>query len=374
MKKVKLFCMQKDEDDILHEWIIYHSYLFGIKNIYIIDNNSDEKSKNILDFYQTKGLNVFTRPDYSRKGEYICELIKNVSSDCDIAIPLDLDEFISVVDVKNIPKEFALKFASQCLSFDPSFYLKQYPDIQATGKLTEHAALEHFIKYGFSSGKLPCPIGQERSLSERVCLDFMENNANLILKNHPEWGISCDKEQILSIINSLIPSGRYAFMYYLASRNNELEYQSPIEDVFFFDKVDMENHLGKGNYNKKFFDAKLLQGLDHGHHYGRVEGLSQFQCRETQLFLFHYHHRGVKRLVQKCKNDIRGFGHVKNIDDQKELKEKIKQNVPGAHNIETYLNYLCKGPYSLYMSEDGAMEIKVMSEKMTFLKKNNIIP
>src|SRR5947208_13329903 len=132
--KVKLFCMQKDEEDILHEWIIYHSYLFGINNIYIIDNGSEEQSLQILEHYKKLGLNVYTRPEYSRKGDYICELIKENMNDCDYAIPLDIDEFIGVVDINNLSYEKLMKFAQQCLSFNSTFYLNQYPDLQCGGK------------------------------------------------------------------------------------------------------------------------------------------------------------------------------------------------------------------------------------------------
>ena len=40
---IKIFCMQKNEDDILEDWILYHSSLVGYENIYLIDNQSNEK-------------------------------------------------------------------------------------------------------------------------------------------------------------------------------------------------------------------------------------------------------------------------------------------------------------------------------------------
>ena len=86
------------------------------------------------------------------------------------------------------------------------------------------------------------------------------------------------------------------------------------------------------------------------------------------LVLFHFHHRGITKLIEKCKNDILGLGHIKNIEDHRELKDKIKQNIPGAHNINTYLNYLIKGPYSLSMLEDDGIKITKLSEKLSLLK------
>ncbi len=366
--KVKLFCMQKDEEDILHEWIIYHSYLFGITNIYLIDNGSDEESLQILDYYKKLGLNVYDRPEYSRKGEYICELIKEQEEFCDIAIPLDIDEFIGIIDIKNFPEEQLMNFAHKCLSFDNQYYINNYSLIGLNEKKNYSSAYEHFMKFGYKLGYNSCAENTDKNFTEAECLSFIKSNENFILKNFPEFVISCEKDQLWSVLNNLPNYGRYAFSYYLTSRNYELEYDNPIEEVIIFDKVDSENFEGRGNYNKKFFNPSNLLILDHGHHYGRVEGLTQNQYFGTKLVLFHYHHRGIRKLVQKCKNDIIGFGHVKNIDNIRELKEKLKQNVPGSHNIQTYLNYLLRGPNSLCMFEDGGLKILSLSNKITELR------
>src|SRR5207253_5090314 len=106
-----------------------------------------------------------------------------------------------------------------------------------------------------------------------------------VLKNYPDWALSCDRQQILKTLEDLPLHGRYAFNYYLSSRCAELEYQNPIEDIFYFDITDMKNIEGKGNSNKKFFPPKTLYGLDHGNHYGKVEGLLQTECLETNLCL-----------------------------------------------------------------------------------------
>src|SRR2546428_13637720 len=125
MKRIKVFCMQKDEDDILTEWILYHAHLFGMNNLYIIDNHSGRQSKSILEKYKAQGLNVFERSDYAKKGDYLFEMIRETVNDHDIAIPLDMDEFIGVLDLNNVSKDNLLKFARQCLSFDSTFYLNQ---------------------------------------------------------------------------------------------------------------------------------------------------------------------------------------------------------------------------------------------------------
>lgn len=110
---IKIFTMQKNEHDILEFWILYHTKIVGLENLYIIDNEStdDGKSLEILNKYRLLGLNVYMYDNYFNKGDYICELIKK--NTCDIAVPLDIDEFIVLdtcpeisTDADLIKKEF----------------------------------------------------------------------------------------------------------------------------------------------------------------------------------------------------------------------------------------------------------------------------
>lgn len=93
--------MQKNEDDILENWILYHGYLFGYENIYIIDNMSDSKSHEI---YKKFNINVTQYEDYRKKGDAIFELMSTIK-DTVFFIPLDLDEFIYLDTSKNYKNE-----------------------------------------------------------------------------------------------------------------------------------------------------------------------------------------------------------------------------------------------------------------------------
>jgi len=258
---IKIFTMQKDEDDILEDWIEYHSKIVGYENIYLIDNYSNIKCIDILKKYKNK-INIYTKPDYSKKGDYIAELIKE--NLCDIAIPLDLDEFIGYHD-----KSFS--------------------------------------------------IG-----TNYVNINLDTNYVNIIIE-----------------LNNLPEYGRYSFLYYLTSSNTEIYYNNPIKEITKFHKID------NGINNKKFFRGNSLISLDHGNHNGVVKNLNTNDICKTKLFLYHYHFRGVNKLIQKCKNDILGLKLIKNINDVSELKQAIKNNIHGSHNIKTYLKFIEQGPYSL---------------------------
>lgn len=367
MVRVKVFCMQKDEEDILEEWILYHASLFGLSNLYVVDNHSKPASKSILTKYQQRGLNVSEQPDYRHKGDYLFQLIKEQQDQCDWAIPLDVDEFIAVVDEHNVKIDFIQDLATQCQSFQAGFYLSHYPQVQETGKVTPVQALEHFMKIGYRLKWSPCPEGTRTEVSISPSA-FLQQHRDLILKYYPEQTLSCHRDQILTHLEQLPKYGRYSFLYYLTSRNGEMDYLHPIEEITQFDRVDYENYDGKGNYNKKFFDPRKLTFLDHGHHHGRVDGLSQNQYQNSQLVLFHYHHRGVRKLIEKCRNDILGLGYVTDLTNQRELRKKIAENVRGAHNMETYLTYLVSGVGALLVLDDDGIQLPQMSQRIRELK------
>jgi hypothetical protein len=367
MVKVKLFCMQKDEEDILEEWILYHSHLFGIENLYMIDNLSQQPSIDILKKYERQGMHLSVQNDYSKKGDYLYDLIKSTGDTYDFAIPMDIDEFIGVVDLKNMSHEYYSRLVRECLSMDQSYYTTKYPQVLTEAK-TQQGIFEHFVKKGFHMKWEVCPPEKYKQSIEADEMDaFLKKNEALILKNYPSTTISCDKAQILEHFEKLYtsqPYGRYSFLYYLTSRSSEMDYERPLHDIRTFDLIDYEKFDGKSNLNKKFFDPKRLTSLDHGNHHGKVEGLSPNQYINTPFVLLHYHNRGVRKLIEKCKNDMRGLGLVKDINDQAELKEKIRHKVIGSHNIQTYLTYLTSGPGALCVFDDEGVQIDALSKQL----------
>jgi hypothetical protein len=97
---VKIFTMVKSEDDIVEEWVLYHGCIFGFKNLFVIDNySSDETYKKLLKLRDKYSINVCRLPDYRKKGEYMTQLFRTFCN-CEIGIPIDIDEFIVYYDKK----------------------------------------------------------------------------------------------------------------------------------------------------------------------------------------------------------------------------------------------------------------------------------
>ena len=98
----KIFTFHKNED-ILEDWLLYHGYLFGYDNLYVIDNCSEQKYIDILKQYERLGVNVqYDVKRYIDRISILSELMRDYKYQCNLLIPLDIDEFI----VKNNDVEF----------------------------------------------------------------------------------------------------------------------------------------------------------------------------------------------------------------------------------------------------------------------------
>lgn len=101
--KIAILCMQKNEGDLLQNWIAYHESLFGSENIFIFDNGSDDISTiEVLRNASSRGVNVSfdycLQKFFDRKGDVIAEKIIELDllDIYDFYIPLDTDEFVAV--------------------------------------------------------------------------------------------------------------------------------------------------------------------------------------------------------------------------------------------------------------------------------------
>ena len=98
--KTFIFTMVKDEEDIIDDWVMYHGSIFGFENLYIIDNySSDGTYEKLLNFNKKNiPINIIRKQDYSKKGDYMTEIISNYTNDDDFCFPIDIDEFIVFYD------------------------------------------------------------------------------------------------------------------------------------------------------------------------------------------------------------------------------------------------------------------------------------
>ena len=98
----QIFSFIKNEEVIFNDWLLYHSYLVGSENLYIIDHSSTDKTPSILERWRQKGVNVFKSKDpFKMKSSILSSLMKKSSSK-DFIIPLDADEFLVLKEGKSL--------------------------------------------------------------------------------------------------------------------------------------------------------------------------------------------------------------------------------------------------------------------------------
>lgn len=265
---IKIFTMQKNESDILRQWIEHHSKIVGYKNLYIIDNLSTDNSIDILKEYKNKGVNVYLNyRDYSKKGNYLLSLAKKINhiEKFKYFIPIDIDEFIIL----------------------------------------------------------------------------HENNKYI---NNPEL----IKTEILKY-----NGGRMSFKYLLNSCHTKDFYIDPIKEIQYFKIGDLKE------YNKKFFNVNEIVELDHGNHLGKIK--NNTECIPTNLVLVHYQSRGVNKYIEKCYNDVYGFGYLsRNVTDKNEilkiLQSKLIPGLQGGHKVKGIIEYLNHGNSFFYHNISRAIK------------------
>ncbi|MFK7899117.1 MAG: glycosyltransferase family 2 protein [Cyclobacteriaceae bacterium] len=90
----KIFLFVKDEIDTIQAWIVHHSKIVGINNLFIIDNGSTDGTLQIIKRYPE--INLFYCDDFNQKEKKLNELMTLEKETADLLIPLDGDEFLSV--------------------------------------------------------------------------------------------------------------------------------------------------------------------------------------------------------------------------------------------------------------------------------------
>lgn len=139
---MKIFTMVKGEQDIVEDWVLYHGSIFGYNNLYIIDNYSkDGTYQTLLKLRNMYNIHVSVLPDYTKKGEYMTTLLKQVGQG-DIVFPIDIDEFI--VYYNKTTNEIS------CDKNTILEYLKSLPSLP-------------FYKMNYISAKIGNPIGYPRA-------------------------------------------------------------------------------------------------------------------------------------------------------------------------------------------------------------------
>ncbi len=118
MVKAKCITIFKNEADILEDWIRYHLAIFGDGNVHVINDHSTDDSFSILERYKGR---ITVEPtivaDSNYKSENLSRVMARYRDECDLLIPIDADEFISLQNSSD-PAEIRAEFNK----LDPKAY------------------------------------------------------------------------------------------------------------------------------------------------------------------------------------------------------------------------------------------------------------
>lgn len=89
-----IFLFQSDEHEVLADWLQYHSYLVGLQNIHIVDQNSHNlQICKLLALYKLCGVDITMEENFVNKHTALTERMKLYNDS--FLIPMDADEFVS---------------------------------------------------------------------------------------------------------------------------------------------------------------------------------------------------------------------------------------------------------------------------------------
>ena len=100
---MKIFTIVKNEKDVVECWVHYHAKLAGgYTNIHVIDNESTDGTFELLkEIAQKHRIYLYSKSDYTKKGEYMTALYRKWCAPGEIGLPIDIDEFVVYYDRKS---------------------------------------------------------------------------------------------------------------------------------------------------------------------------------------------------------------------------------------------------------------------------------
>ena len=137
---VKIFCVAKDESDLIESWLTYHGKLVGFENLVVIDNGSTCTTVlGVYDKYKKQGVKIDTCTSFSgcAQGEAFTAAMKKQQKFCKFLIGIDADEFITFPDflcgkrgADHVAKlrEYLLGLPDDTTKLEISTYFESVPD------------------------------------------------------------------------------------------------------------------------------------------------------------------------------------------------------------------------------------------------------
>jgi hypothetical protein len=88
--------MTKNDAETIENWILYHAYHFGFKNLYLLDGSDNQQVLDIYDFYKKHGLNVHhSSTGLNGLADELTSLMRQHEDFDGYLIKMDSDEYLA---------------------------------------------------------------------------------------------------------------------------------------------------------------------------------------------------------------------------------------------------------------------------------------
>jgi Glycosyl transferase family 2 len=165
MDLAKIFCVTRDEYDLIEDFIVYHGKIFGYNNIVLIDNMS--QNSHVLEIYEKYsklGVTIYKEESYrgDDQGISFTKYMHQYKNECKFLIGLDTDEFIYSSEdtdpmavrriLEDLPKDSTMFVISEYLWSIPDPTISDYHDYKHTRpakNITKFHSIKEITKKNF---------------------------------------------------------------------------------------------------------------------------------------------------------------------------------------------------------------------------------
>lgn len=189
--KVAICALAKHEEKYMKEWIDHHLQI-GVDDIYIYDNNDDDKQKEIIDQYPDHVIRIDIRGLTKFNRKIPLDFYKEVTNIYDYVINIDLDEFVTFnpnqpiqnikdflqlnPDHKYYHMSWQIRVNNETLTYDDRPLKERFTEVLVTGeqygKCIIATGINAFIDIHFCHCNYPCYNGN----NELIICDMQHQN------------------------------------------------------------------------------------------------------------------------------------------------------------------------------------------------------
>jgi hypothetical protein len=283
---LKIFLMTKNEPELLENWILYHSYIFGLDNIYVLDGSDDSRALRVFEKFQPRGLTVrFSSAGLNELAGELTEMMHLYKGTDNFLIKMDTDEFLAYTP-------------------DPNSIIK-YEGTHAAIRESSYCKLKNWL---LSAGGLARPTNNKLQITNFK--DFFERL--------PVTGQS------------------YKASFTCWSKPKTQSVKDICEEITVFSPLHMTDF-------KSFFHSSSFVSVDLGCHAGVSTNNSG--VIQTGLCIIHFHSTSVEDSARRARQVLLSHGYISEHDSSKEQvlqlqRLRLRGEIASFHKIDFYLQYL----------------------------------